>query len=219
MGLGGEFRDTGRGEFRDTPGCGCSTRVLGCVGLVLAVVAILFSAGSALIRPYGQQGTPGPITAASRWVSADVSLTAVQPTVDLRLTFTYSNTAEDISPIAAVSAPEFEVTPPGRTLDPAFALSEPAVRISSVAEGNGSGDQPCAAPCEQWLRLPACRQSCTSTFDIEVSLVDAAGRDKVSVSVRAGLTPYGGSPLPNGFTAAIQPLPSPTGTATPESST
>ena len=212
MGLGGEFRDSG--------GPGCSLRVLGVLGLVLAVLVIVFSAGSSFLKPFGgPQGTPGPITAASRWVSADVSLTALQPTANLRLTFAYSNTAEDIGPNTAVSAPEFDVTPPGRTLDPAFALAEPAVRISSAVEGDRSGAPPCAAPCEQGLRLPTCPQSCTSVFDIEISLVDAAGRDKVSVTVRAGLTPYGGSPLPGGFTVAIQPLPSPTGTATPGSST
>jgi hypothetical protein len=211
VGLGGEFRDRG--------GPGCSGLVLGGLGLVLALLALALYAGSALpIQIGGQQGTPRPITADSQWVSADVALTAIQPTANLRLTFTYSNTAEDFGPSAAVSAPEFDVTPAGRTLDPAFALSEPVVRISSVAEGNGSGAPPCAAPCEQWLRLPACPQSCTSGFDIEISLVDAAGRDKVSVGVRAGLTPYSGSPLPDGFIVAIEPVAPPASSATPESS-
>lgn len=194
--------------------------MFGGLGLALAILAIVLYEGSTALQAIGgDQGTPRPITAASRWVSADASLTAVQPTANLRLTFAYSNTADDLGPDVAVSAPEFDIASPGRTLDPAFALAEPTVRISSVVEGDGSGAPTCAAPCEQWLRLPACAQSCTLVFDIEISLVDAAGRDKVSISVRAGLTPYGGSPLPDGFTVAIQPLQSPTTTATPEGST
>lgn len=212
MGLGGESGNSG--------GPGCGRRVLVGLGLVLAVLAIALYVGSTVLLPIGgTPGTPRPITAASRWVSADVTLTAVQPTASLRLTFTYSNTAESLGPIAAVSAPEFEITPPGRTLDPAFALSEPIVRISSVAKGDVNAYPPCTAPCEQWLQLPACQQSCTSIVELEILLVDAAGRDRVSVSVRAGLTPYGGSPLPNGFTVSVQPLLSPAGTAMPSSST
>lgn len=182
----------------------------GCLVGVVAIIAVGWFV-AANFRPLGDSGeSPHPISIASRWASRDVVLTPARPDTTLRVTFTYSgDAANNFEPAAVTTAPRENVPTGGSawTLDPRFALVEPAVSMD-VVQGASRG-RACAAPCEQSLMPAACASACVSTFDIRLSLVDPAARDAVAVTLRAGATGFGGSPLPGNLEVKIEPVESP----------
>ena len=190
----------------------------GCVRIALVALIAILALGWYVLASFrlggGPQGTPFPMTAASHWVSQDVVLTETQPTTTLRVKITASSWFQGWSPSAVVTAPAYD-RPAGRTLDPAFALVEPAVAMVVASGPAESRRAPCAAPCEQTLSLPACSSACVATFDIRLSLDSAAGRDALRVTLRAGMTGYGATPLPAGFDVSIEPLGPVAASATP----
>ena len=187
---------------------------------ITVIVALLGAGWLALARfqPLGgPTQSPHPIAIAGSWASQDVVLSTARPSATLTVTFTYSGTSQEIGPWAVALAPR-DARPTsggGPSLDPAFALVDPAVQLDAVQNGQAQGP-PCAAPCEVYLRVPACSSStgtgpCTSSFDVHLTLVDAAGRDTVALTFRTGMTEFGASALPADFKVTIGPVTTPSG--------
>jgi hypothetical protein len=148
-----------------------------------------------------------PVTIASRWADQDVVLTPAHPLAVLRITFQYGSTSgQTLAPEAVAAAPAYDSQDPSSAGSPntGGGIDEPAVRMELLNGENAN--RPCAAPCEDVLTLPACSSSCTATVDVQFSLVDSAGHDEIKLTLRAGLSVAGGSPLPDGFDVKIGPV-------------
>jgi hypothetical protein len=176
---------------------------IGCL-VVVAVLVLLAAVALSSIHVGGNDATPYPVNIANRWAQRDVVLTPAAPAEVVRITFHYNlGSGAAAAPAVVVGTPTDgqPSQPSGASANLGLGIDEPAVEMRVVGSSGPIG--PCAAPCERPLQLPQCSGACTATFDVRLSLLDAAGRDEISVTLDSGLSVPEGSPLPDGFDVEI----------------
>ncbi len=192
-------------SYGDARGARETRVVRGCLGCfsILVILAVAGAIALSNFHPLGEP--PRGIAVDASWASRDIVLTPDTPTASIRVTVSYKGDTYNTIAAISVGVPRDTSTATPDASSAFLRLLDPAIGLAVPTSVNGY-QRDCYAACEAALSLPSCPDACTQTYDVRLQLVDAAGRDSLTVTVRAGATSLIGYRLPDGFAVRIDAI-------------